>query len=216
MRAADMAILGLVFFLGLIAIVLYAKRKELFDAPESEPYLTRSDFEKPAPQPPPEPTLEERIGEASSMQEALNISRPLMSDTIDAVSFGESLFTIWAMKHLKWSDVHVAKEETSIKLVRKDPESERGKRMCHSGTILQITKADAGHLGATFVGLLVTRSDDILHFTAIGSTGELVEDSRARFCGVVIGRSSYSNTGGGTTHAVKLVGMFKLPENEQP
>jgi hypothetical protein len=30
---------------------------------------------------------------------------------------------------------------------------------------------------------------------------------------VVTGRIDYSNSGGGTTHAIQLVGMFKLPVN---
>ena len=50
-------------------------------------------------------------------------------------------------------------------------------------------------------------------FFAVQSTGDLVEGSRARLCGVVTGRYSYSNTGNGTTHAVKVVGVFDLAEN---
>lgn len=51
---------------------------------------------------------------------------------------------------------------------------------------------------------------------SVSSTGRLVEDSRARLCGFVTGKYSYSNSGGGSSHAVQLVGMFKLPENTGP
>ena len=37
----------------------------------------------------------------------------------------------------------------------------------------------------------------------------------ARFCGIATGRDTYANTGGGTTHAVRVVGMFDLPENRK-
>lgn len=53
-----------------------------------------------------------------------------------------------------------------------------------------------------------------MRFAAVASTGELVAQSSANFCGVTTGKYSYSNSGGGTTHAVFLVGMFDLPENK--
>ena len=36
---------------------------------------------------------------------------------------------------------------------------------------------------------------DVTRVLAIGSTGDLVEESNATFCGVVIGKVSYSNAG---------------------
>ena len=53
----------------------------------------------------------------------------------------------------------------------------------------------------------------VIHYLAAGDTGTLVDGDRARFCGVTTGRYSYSNAGGGTTHAVQLIGMFDLPSN---
>jgi hypothetical protein len=54
---------------------------------------------------------------------------------------------------------------------------------------------------------------DLIKFVAAGSTGQLVAQSRARFCGATTGKYSYSNSGGGTSHAVQMVGMFRVPEN---
>lgn len=48
-----------------------------------------------------------------------------------------------------------------------------------------------------------------------GSTATLVQQSRARLCGVVIGTYDYSNSAGGKGHAVSLVGMFDLAENRE-
>jgi hypothetical protein len=97
--------------------------------------------------------------------------------------------------------------------VKKDAEAERGRRLCYSGRIIQIARAELGDGRYVFVGLLMTSRRDIFHFLAAGSTGALVEDSRARICGFVTGAYSYSNSGGGSSHAVQVVGMFRLAEN---
>ena len=168
----------------------------------------------PAPAPPPPPTLAEQLAAEDSFDIALALTKPAMEDSTNEISAGALLFAYWAAQRMRWPDINF-KDETSIKLVKKDSDAARGKRMCYSGSIVQITKQsiDEG-VPSVFIGLLRTRGWDILHFIAVGSTGALVEDSRARFCGVVTGTYSYSNSGGGTTHAVQLVGMFKLRENE--
>lgn len=144
---------------------------------------------------------------AGALAEAL----PGMEDVTESSSDGTLLFTVWAGKKMRWTDVAVAKNETSVAKVMKDSRAERGKRMCVKGSIIQIARD-----GDLFVGLMGTGGyglGDVVHFFAAGSTGELVQRSRGRFCGVVTGRFTYSNAGGGTTHAVDAVGMFDLPEN---
>ena len=159
------------------------------------------------------PSLLDRLN-AMDFGKAVETLKPFMKDTADTQSKGTLLLGVWAAKHLKWSDVHVHPDETSFGMVMKDSAAERGKRMCWSGTIIQIEKDDTGEQGGSlFSGLLITRREDIINFFAAGSTGRLVSRSYARFCGVVTQRYDYSNSGGGTGHAVDMVGMFRLRQN---
>jgi hypothetical protein len=175
------------------------------------------------PPPPPAPSPLEVLLSKATISEAIEQVKDQMSDTNDETSPGAVMLALWAANHLQWTDVAVPKNETSFALVRKDPDANRGKRMCVSGTIIQIEKEKAGspdgdvaHLVSTlWTGLLLSGNKNIVSFIAAGSTGELVEDSNARFCGVVIGTYDYANSGGGEGHAVSLVGMFDLPENRK-
>lgn len=164
------------------------------------------------PQPQGGPGATEQILAATTLPEAIALAKPHMTDVRDDISPGARLLARWSMKHLKLSDVHVTKDETSFALVQKDPDEERGKRLCYGGTIVQI-HADKSEYGKGFSGILMTRRAELFRFFVAGSSGRLIEDSWARLCGVVIGNYTYANSGGGTGHAVYVVGMFDLPEN---
>jgi hypothetical protein len=56
---------------------------------------------------------------------AFALAKPQMEDVPDKDSDGEVLFGLWASKHMKWSDVAVAKDETSFALTRKDSDETR-------------------------------------------------------------------------------------------
>ena len=60
---------------------------------------------------------------------------------------------------------------------------------------------------------LSTTAGNLIYFVNAGSSGELVQNSIARTCGVVTGRFDYSNSGGGVGHAISVVGLFDLPQN---
>lgn len=64
-----------------------------------------------------------------------------------------------------------------------------------------------------YFGGMYDEAGKLYRFIAVGSTGALVESSRAKFCGVVVGQQHYQNSAGGVAHSVQLVGMFDLPEN---
>ena len=130
-----------------------------------------------------------------------------MTDTADETSPGALLLGLWAARHLRWSDVAIAKNETTFALIHKDSDSARGKRLCFNSQVIQIGKEKADE-ASVFTGLLLSGGAQIASFIAAGSTGDLVENSYARFCGVVIGTYDYSNSGGGTGHAISVVGMF--------
>lgn len=171
-----------------------------------------------APEPEPEPQSEaarmiERVMAIETFENAVAFVQPYMADTRNDDSVGATLLALWAQSNLRWSDVQVAEDETTIKLTRKDPDAARGKRFCYSGRLVQIEKKSKSSQLPMWVGLLSTRRRDIIRFYAAGSSGDLVDGSKARFCGVVTGLFSYDNAGGGTTHAVSAVGMFKLPDN---
>lgn len=169
----------------------------------------------PKPEPPPEPTLQEKLAKADHA-EAMRLVGPLLEDEVNRISAGTAALGLWAMQNMKWSDVAVASNETSLAKIHKDSDTERGKRMCVRGKIVQITADKSSGVGTAYIGLMTAPSfANIVHYVAVADTGDLVENSPARFCGIVTGRYSYSNSGGGTTHAVGLVGMFDLPSNRK-
>lgn len=169
----------------------------------------------PAPEPEPEPTAAEVMLAVETYEEALRV-QDFMGDTVGEPSEGALFFALWSAEKLRWQDVNVAKNETSIKLVNRDSETEIGKRMCYAGRIVQLAR-DRSFTEATdkpvWQGLFVVGRNELVSFWAAGSAGELVEGSRARLCGVVTGRHAFSNVSGGQTQTVHVVGMFGVPEN---
>lgn len=167
------------------------------------------------PTPDPEPvkkkTPAELILEKETLGDAITFAKPDMGDS-SSVSVGAVLLGAWSMKNLSWADLN-GLDSTEYKLVRKDPDEERGKKLCVSGRLIEISvqRTDYGKFSE---GGMFSSSGNVTRFFAVKSTGNLVEGSPARFCGVVTGNQSYPNSGGGTTHAVYLVGMFDLPENK--
>ncbi|MEJ7728185.1 MAG: hypothetical protein WKG00_03135 [Polyangiaceae bacterium] len=159
-----------------------------------------------------QPNPFDTIRKLPTWKAAFDSAAPVMKDAPDKSSMGTYLFTAWAMDRMTWTDAAVSQDETSFALVKKDIDVARGKRMCATGSIVEIA-ADKSELGTRYVGLLLTPAMNIVHFSAAGSTGELVERSPARFCGVVTGVFSYSNSAGGSSHAIDVVGLFDLPEN---
>jgi hypothetical protein len=73
----------------------------------------------------------------ASLPDAIAVERPQMTNTVGKLDVGSALLALWASKNLGWEALE-AIPETSPALFRKDPDAERGKRFCMSGTILQI------------------------------------------------------------------------------
>lgn len=152
----------------------------------------------------------------ATMAAALAVARPLMTiDKPNDSSPGTFLFALWSIEHLRWSDAAPASDETTYARIRKDIDAERTKRLCVGGMIIQI-EAFKQHNGVLYAGLLMDDATNLFHFNAVKSTGDLVERSPARFCGVVTGKYDYANSAGGEGHAVDIVGMFDLPANRDP
>jgi len=149
----------------------------------------------------------------ASLGEAVAAIKPLMGDEINDVSAGAVALAMWSDSNLNWSDFKNM-SQSKYALIMKDSDTERGKLLCAVGSIIEIQseKLD-GH--KFYMGGIADDYGRIYRFIAVHSTGDLVAQSEGKFCGVVIGKQSYSNSIGGVAHAVFLVGMFALPENKK-
>lgn len=101
---------------------------------------------------------------------------------------------------LAWADVATG-TETTVPRVLKDPDRERDRRLCVTGTVVEIARHERRPV---HVGALRTGDADEVRFVALGSTGTLVKRSAAVLCGVAAGKLD---------GAPVIVGMFDLPEN---
>lgn len=77
------------------------------------------------------------ILEKAQLKDAIEVARPRMENTVSRLDVGAALLALWASKKLTWDAVQ-ALPETSPAQFRKDPDSERGKRLCMSGVIQDI------------------------------------------------------------------------------
>ncbi len=160
------------------------------------------------------PTLGERLAGVTSLPEVIDLLRPHMSNSFNEFSNAAQVFAVWWMTSpVKVEDIK-ALPKTTYRRVMKDPEEERGKRICVRARVIEI-HAHRGIEGKYYTGGLIRGYSQIYRFIALGSTGDIVQRSVARFCGVVMGTQSYMNSGGGTSHGVELVGMFDLKENRR-
>ena len=127
------------------------------------------------------------------------------------ISVGALSLAIWSSENMKWSELQ-ALPTAKYGMVMKESDSERGKKICVTGNVVEIS-ADSSGPQKVYLGGMADEQFHIYRFIAVGSTGEIVAGSNSRFCGVVTGKNDYSNSAGGVAHAIHLVGMFDLPEN---
>lgn len=150
---------------------------------------------------------------AENLKEAIAIALPYMKDKNDGViDAGAATLTVWGADRIKWSEIQEIPAGKHA-LVMKDPDTQRGKRICTSGRIVEIAASSVPR-GKIYLGGMLDDQGNTYRFVALRSTGELVSRSRARFCGIITGQQHYENSMGGVAHAVQLVGMFDLPENK--
>lgn len=168
------------------------------------------------PEPPkltPAEELAVQVRAAKTLAETIAAAKPFMRDEFGETSLGTHAMATWSAEHLAWTDVAVAKDETSYALARKDIDRERGKRVCVPGRLIEIAAAKVEP--RYYTGLMQSSLGNLFHFYAVRDTDDLVGGDIARFCGVVTGLFSYRNSGGGVGHAVEVVGMFDLPSNRK-
>lgn len=166
----------------------------------------------PAP-PPREPTLFDRARAQTELAAVMTVLKDdFEPNAVNDTPVATAVLAAWSLEHLKWEDID-GLSETSVAKVKKDAESEIGKKICSRGRVLQISVSKMG--GKPLAeGLIYSPSGKPISFLAVGSSGDIEENSQARFCGIVTGAYSFSNVSGGQTQAVQAVGMFDLPENK--
>lgn len=148
----------------------------------------------------------------TSLADALIAFGPDMGDSTNTLNLGAEELGKWSIKFLTWKSL-MALPRTKPALVMKDSKMEQGKRICASGPIVEIT-AESVDIGKVYEGEFADISNGTLYrFIAVHSSGELVQGSETSFCGVVTGKFDYSNSMGGESHSIQLVGLFELPEN---
>jgi hypothetical protein len=234
----------------------------------------------------------------TSLPDAIEAARPLMNNTVGRLDVGSALLAMWASKNLSWQALE-ALPETTPALFKKDPDAERGRRLCMSGTVLEIRaeKTMAGRLvedkalplieqpssaptalnsdspgpsygsqdslaaasasnapaldpllmqgmdfavpngGKVFFATLqskaesppegnrqtrpLPRSSMFVEVIAVRSSGNLVDGSDARVCGVLTGvtvpPAGVTSAAAVDASAIhRIVGMFDLPQNHAP
>lgn len=201
--------MGRCFLIAAVALAGCSKGDRT-TAERSPPVATATVAAAPAaPQP---LTITQRLFAQTQLWAAISVIKPALED--GGLTPGAKALTLWSAERATWEELS-AIPETKLALVMKDSEAERGKRICARGSIVEIS-VDRSAGSAVYFGGLITPGMSVIRFAAVKSTGELVQHSNARFCGIVTGKESYENSGGGVTHAVFAVGMFDLPENRAP
>lgn len=149
-----------------------------------------------------------------NLRAAIATARPFMTDNRDEnIDQGAAALALWSIERLKWSELQEI-PGGKYAMVMKDSDSQRGSRICTGGTIIEIAVDNTIPGSKIFLGGMYDDAGHIYRFIAVRSTGEIVANSRAKFCGIVTGQQHYQNSAGGVAHAVHLVGMFDLPENK--
>lgn len=178
-------------------------------APSSQLAKTTNTPTPPAPTPSP---IDELL-QKQTLSDAVDYLKPKMTDTFNSFPEAAGYLALWAHnKGFKWGDLKDFKD-SKFGSVLKDPDTERGKRICTNGSIIEISADKSAGFTVYHAGIM-NDNFRVLRMLAVGSTGDLVAQSTAKFCGIVIGKIGFENAAGGTTEAVYAVGLFDLPENK--
>lgn len=160
--------------------------------------------------PPPEPKIS-----FANLDDAIAKLGPHFGDMHGTdIDSATAVLALWGADNMRWEEIQ-ALPGAKYGMIMKDPASQRGKRLCAAGEIIEIA-VDSSVPQKIYLGGLYDEAGHLYRFIAVGSTGELVARSRGKICGVVTGQQHYQNSMGGVAHAAHIVGMFDLPENKTP
>lgn len=174
--------------------------------------ITRgSPYEYVPPVPPKAPidVFAEAVAAETSINGVWRYAKRHVKDGLES-DLGKDVLLGWSASRLRWADLQTV-PATSYGKAMKDIDPERGKRLCASGSVIEIFKVK-GTAVPHFEGGIMTDSG-VIRFAAVQGTGDIVAQSYARFCGVLTGHVEYENIGKTTTQGLMAIGMFDLPEN---
>lgn len=103
--------------------------------------------------------------------------------------------------------------ETNYDRIKKDVIAEAGKRFCFEGTVHEI-QVDRSIKPPVTSALMYVPYRSYAYAIAVRSSGDILPNSVAKFCGIVVGNNNYE-TFAGMDSAPYLIGMFDLPENKE-
>jgi hypothetical protein len=159
----------------------------------------------------PTDALTTRVALVTSLAEVIPIVRPQMSAGADGYGDGAAVLVAWLGIHKATVEsIEAIPDDTDYGMVMKDASAELGKRYCVTGKVITI-EVMPGEPKA-YSGLLAD-GDHGVRFVAARSTGRIVADSTARYCGIVTGSTSRKGADGKTYRSADTVGLFDLPEN---
>jgi hypothetical protein len=199
--------MGWAIFLTIVGLGMYAaglgltywKGKHTLEAPPP----TTAQTKPAAPSTPePKPAAPATIFDQPTLAKAVDFARAELTDTRDAPSQGAKLLAKYIAVKSKWAELAVAKNETSLEVVEKNPMAQLGKRVCVSGALAKLEAQNLDGL-ELHVGRINIANGDGIEMYAVGKTGTLARRKPAKFCGVVTGRYD-----GGGAPATFAVGMF--------
>lgn len=85
----------------------------------------------------PAPEAPSRVPDEKRLDRAIEQLRPAMKDLADRLDDGTARLVLWAAKRLDWAQLD-ALPETSAALFRRDPDQERGRKICLRGVLKEI------------------------------------------------------------------------------
>ncbi|EOR07269.1 hypothetical protein [Acinetobacter tandoii] len=161
----------------------------------------------------------ENVASASTLDEAVSRAAPKLGVEFqdkekDSVSLGASGLIWWAQDHLVWSSFDKI-PSTTYNEFRKDPFSEKGKKICADVRVSEIyTIRDKDNV--SYFATLVDRKLPSQFYQAVllKSTKNIVEGSKVRFCGIALENYQYKNIAAKYTNSIFIVGILDIPTNK--
>lgn len=148
----------------------------------------------------------------NTLTEAIGVSKPQMADSTGSPDQGsETLITYWLAKNYPWAQLEQQPESPAPTFVT-SAATERGKRVCGSGTVQTLSKVNTTPPNR-HEGTLLTKEGQVLSVGAVGDVTGIAPTRPARFCGIASGLQSMTGADGKPVQAIRTVGYFDTPAN---
>lgn len=126
-------------------------------------------------------------------------------------SFLQNMIFWDALVGMNWDELNNI-PKANYQRMNKDIVAESGKSFCFEGMVHEI-RVDRTIKPSITEALMYVPYEGYAAIVAVKSSGDILPETTAKFCGIAVGRRFYQ-TLMGTDSAPYLVGMFDLPENK--